>query len=340
MKFIMEIITDYLNTVADQFIDPKKRVFGPYIFISVFIAFGWFMFFRKYSLRKAFKKIFDRNIFLSTSSKSDYKVFLINQLIMILISPLLITQLTIATALYFYFHTIDWISVGMFKNTYPLFVVILFTITQFTLDDFSKFFIHRFMHKWPILWSIHKVHHSATTLTPMTVFRTHPLEGIIFSLRSSTTQAISISSFIFLFGDTVDLYTILGVNIFVFIFNILGSNLRHSHVGIRYWKWLERIIISPAQHQLHHSIAKEHHDKNFGAALACWDWLFGSLHHSIEFDDLELGIEKNQKETSHSLWHLYLNPFVEIKVFILKKIIKTKNKLFNQFFKRRLINDN
>ena len=66
-----------------------------------------------------------------------------------------------------------------------------------TLDDFSKFFIHRFMHKWPILWSIHKVHHSATTLTPMTVFRTHPLEGIIFSLRSSTTQAISISSFIF-----------------------------------------------------------------------------------------------------------------------------------------------
>jgi sterol desaturase/sphingolipid hydroxylase (fatty acid hydroxylase superfamily) len=136
------------------------------------------------------------------------------------------------------------------------------------------------MHKWPILWSLHKVHHSATVLTPMTVFRTHPLEGIIFSLRSSVTQAISISSFIFLFGNTVSLYTVLGVNIFVFIFNVLGSNLRHSHVGIQYWKWVEYIFISPAQHQLHHSIAKEHHDKNFGAALAIWDWFFGSLHHS------------------------------------------------------------
>ena len=56
----MEIVADYLSTVGDQFIDPKKRVFGPYIFISIFIAFGWFMVFRKYSLRKAFKKIFDK----------------------------------------------------------------------------------------------------------------------------------------------------------------------------------------------------------------------------------------------------------------------------------------
>ena len=67
----------------------------------------------------------------------------------------------------------------------------------------------------------------------------------------------------------------------------MGSNLRHSHVGIQYWKWVEYIFISPAQHQLHHSIAKEHHDKNFGAALAIWDWLFGSLHHSVDFETLE-----------------------------------------------------
>ena len=61
-----------------------------------------------------------------------------------------------------------------------------------------------------------------------------------------------------------------------------GSNLRHSHINIKYWKWLEYIFISPAQHQLHHSIAQEHYDKNFGAALAIWDWLFGSLHLSEE----------------------------------------------------------
>ena len=64
-----------------------------------------------------------------------------------------------------------------------------------------------------------------------------------------------------------------GVNIFIFLFNVFGSNLRHSHIGISYWKWLEFILISPAQHHLHHSVSKEHHDKNFGVSLAIWDWI-------------------------------------------------------------------
>ena len=336
----MDIFSEYITNISNQFFDPKKRVFLAYLLISVLIAFFWFIFLRKYSFKNAYFKIFDKKIFFSTSAKSDYKVFLINQMVMMIVSPFLITQLAIATSLFFYFHTIDWLSSGMYSNTLPIIVVSAFTIFQFTLDDLSKYVIHRFMHKFPILWSIHKVHHSATTLTPMTVFRTHPLEGIIFSLRSAVTQAISISVFIFLFGNNVSLLAILGVNVFVFLFNILGSNLRHSHIGIRYWKWVEYVFISPAQHQLHHSIAREHHDKNFGAALACWDWLFGSLHHSIEFEDLELGIKKNQSEDSHSLTSLYIGPFIEIKDFFVKKYIKSKNKIKVIFLKRRVLNDN
>ena len=335
----MDIFFDYTSLIANQFIDPKKRIFIFYILIPVGIAIFWFIIKKKLSFIKSIKKIFDYKIFFSKSAKSDYKVFFINQLIMMTISPLLITQLTIATALYFYFHSIDWLSVGMFSNTLPIIVVISFTTFQFTIDDFSKYFIHRFMHRWPILWSLHKVHHSATVLTPMTVFRTHPLEGIIFSLRSSVTQAISISTFIFLFGNTVSLYTILGVNIFVFIFNVLGSNLRHSHIGIQYWKWVEYIFISPAQHQLHHSIAKEHHDKNFGAALAIWDWLFGSLHHSVDFETLNLGIEKNQKDESHDLKTLYLNPFFEIKNYFIKNLNLLRKKFYFNLFKRGYSNE-
>ena len=195
------------------------------------------------------------------------------------------------------------------------------------------------MHKWPVLWALHKVHHSATVLTPMTVFRTHPLEGIIFSLRSAITQAIGISLFFYLFGNLVSLYTIVGVNVFVFVFNILGSNLRHSHIGIRYWKWFEYIFISPAQHQLHHSVAFEHHDKNFGAALAIWDWLFGSLHHSVEFETLHLGIKKDQKETTHNLRNLYFDPINEIKKHIFNKIKKIKNKFNKLILKGRYINE-
>ena len=335
----MDYFFDYTSQITNQFIDPKKRVFLFYILISILIATAWFMINKKLSLKKTLIKIFDKKIFFSKSAKSDYKIFLINQLIMMIVSPFLITQLTIATALYFYFHTIDWLSAGMFVGIAKIYIILSFTIFQFTIDDFSKYIVHRFMHKWPVLWALHKVHHSATVLTPMTVFRTHPLEGILFSLRSAITQAIGISLFFYLFGNLVSLYTIVGVNVFVFVFNILGSNLRHSHIGIRYWKWLEYIFISPAQHQLHHSVAFEHHDKNFGAALAVWDWLFGSLHHSVEFETLHLGIKKDQKETTHNLRNLYFDPINEIKKHIFNKIKKIKNKFNKLILKGRYINE-
>ena len=281
----MNTLFDLFGDIFFQFIDPRKRIFIFYLLASFLIAFLWLLLKKKLSFKKSIKKIFNRNIFFSKSSKSDYKIFILNQLIMFLISPALITQLTIATFLFYYFHSLSWINSGIFAATIPSVVMILFTSVHFILDDFSKYIIHRLMHKWPLLWALHKVHHSATTLTPMTVFRTHPLEGVLFSLRSALTQAISISSFVFLFGSNVDLITILGANIFVFLFNIFGSNLRHSHIGIRYWNWLEYLLISPAQHQVHHSISKNHHDKNFGAAFAIWDWVFGSLHHSEDTDN-------------------------------------------------------
>ena len=189
------------------------------------------------------------------------------------------------------------------------------------------------------MWALHKVHHSAEVLTPMTVYRTHPLEGIVFTLRGTFTQGVSISTFIFFFGNNVDLFTVLGANVLLFLFNTAGSNLRHSHIGIRYWKWLEYIFISPAQHQLHHSIAFEHHDKNFGAALAIWDWLFGSLHHSVEFETLHLGIKKNQHDATHNLKNLYLDPIHEIKKHIFNKIKKIKNKFNKIILKGRYINE-
>ena len=138
----MEIFFDYINNIGNQFIDPKKRVFLAYIFLSFLIALFWFIYIKKINLKKALKKIFDKKIFFSKSAKSDYKVFFINQLIMMTVSPFLITQLTIATALYYYFHTIDWISVGMYKNTLPIIVIISFTTFQFIIDDFSKYIIH------------------------------------------------------------------------------------------------------------------------------------------------------------------------------------------------------
>ena len=332
-------LLDFFSNIFEHFSDPKKRIFLGYILISIGIAFLWLIIQKKLSIKQAFWKVFDKKIFFSKSSKSDYSVFVINRIFTFFVSPLLLTQMAIATVIFHFLHKIDLFNVSIFSNFSKVWIVLLFTVFIFILDDITKYFVHRWMHKWPILWSLHKVHHSATKLTPITIYRTHPLEGIVFSLRGAFTQGISISIFVYLFGNSVDLITILGVNIIVFTFNIAGSNLRHSHIGIRYWTWLEYIFISPAQHQLHHSIAEAHHDKNFGASLALWDWLFGSLHHSTDIESLTLGIDGSENEQSHSLRTLYIKPLGEIIFYSVEKfkILKTSicqfgNWIQNKFY--------
>ena len=270
----MELFNQIISILAD-FTDPRKRVFIGYLFLSLFIAFVWLVVFKRINSKIALIKIFDKKIFFSKSAQADYKIFIINRVISLFISPLLLTQIAIATGIYLLLHQQGYIQSGYFSSTSTSIVVLLFTLFMFFIDDFSKYLVHRLMHKFHFLWAIHKVHHSAETLTPLTVYRVHPLEGILYTLRSAVSQGLAISIFIFLFGSSVDLYTIVGVNVLVFIFHITGANLRHSHISISYWSWLEYILISPAQHQLHHLIANEHHDKNYGAVLDVWDWKFG-----------------------------------------------------------------
>ena len=327
-------ILEHIVSVFSDFTDPKKRVFFGYLLISAIIGLIWLIIVKRLSPTKAILRFADKKVFFSASSVTDYKIFVINRLFSFLISPLLITQLVIATAIFYWLHEVGFVRSGALGHVDTWIVVALFSAVMFVLDDFTKYLVHRWMHKWPLLWAIHKTHHSATTLTPVTVYRIHPLEGVLYALRSAFAQGVAISTFIYLFGDQVDLYTIVGVNVLVFVFHITGSNLRHSHIHIGYWPWLERVFISPAQHQIHHSIAEEHYDKNFGAALAIWDWMFGSLHLSEADRDVEFGLEPGERSDVTGLRSIYLRPVVEIGEIILARfqsILALVKTLFTHF---------
>lgn len=317
---------DYFSEVFGDFWDPKKRIFFGYLILSLAIGLVWLVAVKHKSLRASLAQVFDRQVFLSPSAKADYKIFVINRFFTLFISPLLITQLSIATAIYYFLHGIDGLQKGLFADAPTALVVTLFTVTMFIFDDFTKFLLHRWMHRWPLLWAIHKVHHSAETLTPITVYRVHPLEGVLYGLRSVFVQGSVIPVFLFFFGGGVDLVTIVGVNAAVFVFHITGSNLRHSHINIHYWPWLERILISPAQHQLHHSTAQEHYDKNFGVALAIWDWLFGSLHLSEKDRDLDFGLSP-EEASADQLLDIYLRPFRDMANVIRRRVRRLGQRL-------------
>ena len=84
-------------------------------------------------------------------------------------------------------------------------------------------------------------------------------------------------------------------------FNAFTGNLRHSHVWMRFPESVERWLLSPAQHQVHHALEAEYHDANFGTWLACWDRALGTLKPAPAQPVTALGLS----ESNHDPHHLF-----------------------------------
>ena len=307
MEWLFEFLLSWLSEFSGLVSQGSKRVFLGYMLGAAIIAVVWLMWQRRLNFVAALRWLFQGKIWWSNSSRSDYQMMFINQPIMLLLSPLMLSKLALATALFYTLN--EWVSRPLWPaNISTFWVSVIFTSCLFVVDDASRYYLHRLMHRWPVLWSFHRVHHTAQSLTPFTVLRTHPIEGLLFGLRSALVQGLLIGVFVFVFADRVTLLSLLGANAVTTVLNILGSNLRHSPVPISYGKTLERWLISPAQHQIHHSQARQHWDKNFGAFIALWDRMGNTLEYGSSKQKLIFGLS-GQKSKEHQLSSLYWKPF-------------------------------
>ena len=164
------------------------------------------------------------------------------------------------------------------------------TVIIVVTSDFCKYWAHRAHHEWKFLWPFHAVHHSADVLTPLTVQRVHPIEPMIRNFLMTIVVGIAQALVLYAIVGQINIVAIGGANALYFTFNALGSNFRHSHIWISYGRVLEHILISPAQHQVHHSVAIKHHDKNYGSMFAIWDWMFGTLYIPTGPEKLTFGV--------------------------------------------------
>lgn len=188
---------------------------------------------------------------------------------------------------------------------------VIYSICFFVVLDFCVFIVHYFQHKIPLLWEFHKVHHSAKTMTPLTVFRMHPVDYILNFTVSGTLLGLTSGLMVVLLGG-MDPYLVLGNNVFVVIGYFVGFNLRHSHLWLDYGPHLSGLFISPAMHQVHHSSAKKHWDKNFGFLLSGWDRIVGTLYIPHKKEQLKLGLSDGTTEEYQSVWRLYFLPFFKL----------------------------
>ncbi|MCT7602097.1 sterol desaturase family protein [Aliarcobacter butzleri] len=288
----------------EYLVNPSKRLFWIYLLSSIFLAIVYF-----YVTKKNSRLITSSKLWLHPSAKLDYYYFFLSYFInILLLVPFIVSAKTVALfvnkELYFYFDYYDN-SFFSYKQ-----IVLMYTISIFVVSDFTRYWLHRFLHTIPFLWEFHKIHHSAKVLTPITFYRVHPVENFLFGLRYSLSVGFVTGVFIYFFGAKVDIYMVFGVNIILFVFSLFGSNLRHSHIPFSYGEFIEKWLLSPKQHQIHHD--KKHFNKNFGGYIAIWDRLFGSLTLSKDVKVLKFGLRREQMKDYLSLKYLIIRPFINL----------------------------
>lgn len=251
----------------DLLFSPEKRLFLPALIVSVIICL---ILKQNKKFKKGVNMLFSKEVWAHPSSFLDLKLFFFNSVLKILIITFWIglipeTTILFLKALRFLLPEINPISTA--------YAIYIYTFMSFMIDDFSRFFTHYIFHRFKILWKFHQVHHSAPVMTPLTLHRSHPIESLAMFFRNILTHAFTTALFIYFYRSHISALEILGVNALGITFNFALSNLRHSHVPISFGK-LERIFLSPLQHQIHHSKVPREHHSNFGICFSIWDRLF------------------------------------------------------------------
>lgn len=126
--------------------------------------------------------------------------------------------------------------------------------------DLVSFLVHRFLHRYDVLWNIHKIHHSTLELDGFATTRTHMIENM---LRFVPSQAL-----LFVIGMPVAV-----VAATVAIAAIYGVS-NHSNLGIDL-RWMEPLLVTPRLHRRHHVPSTT--QNNYGGIFTIWDRLAGSL---------------------------------------------------------------
>ncbi|PWJ39381.1 sterol desaturase family protein [Sediminitomix flava] len=304
-KEIIDILSEAIQMPFGYLFSSRKRIYFLYLLTSAVLAF--FVYKKTKEEGSFFKYLFKKEIWWSKSAWVDYGLVFFNALVKVaLIGPYLIYGLYLAHYTNeFLLENLGHYDFGMSMWT----TIIAYTFVLTLVSDFASFYVHYLMHKIPFLWQFHKVHHSATTLNPITQYRLHPLELILNNIKGILVFGLITGLFDFLSENQVQKWTFLGANAFSFLFLLWGANLRHSHVKLTYWNPLEYIFISPFQHQIHHSDAPKHFNKNMGSKLAIWDWMFGTLVRSKDTGDIAFGLGKYDNKRYDTFWKNLVAPF-------------------------------
>ncbi len=185
----------------------------------------------------------------------------------------------------------------------------LLGLALFLAYDLGTYVTHRLSHEVPLLWAFHRVHHSAPTLNPVTLMRKHPCYDACGILIDCLIVAPLAGLVVYAWGQQVSLAALAASGSLFAIFAFAASSLRHTHIWLSFGPLFDRIFVSPAMHQIHHSRAERHIDRNYGEVLAIWDVMFRSFYREPERVTLEFGLSHESEQPHRGLLSALIEPF-------------------------------
>ncbi|MBZ4683665.1 MAG: hypothetical protein PWP46_575 [Fusobacteriaceae bacterium] len=165
------------------------------------------------------------------------------------------------------------------------------------LLDLWTYFWHRLNHEIKFLSKFHRVHHTDTMMNVTTAVRFHFIEFLLS----------------FLFKALIIL--ILGISLkYLIVYEIIMNicvYFHHSNIKInkRLDNILNKVIVTPYMHRVHHSIIKNERNSNYSALFCIWDKIFNTYVYREDIENITFGVEKYQDKKYDTFIYMLLTPF-------------------------------
>ncbi len=163
--------------------------------------------------------------------------------------------------------------------------------------DFVGYWYHRWSHRINILWAGHITHHSSDHYNYSNGIRTSVFQGINRILFWA-------------------ILPMLGFSPLVLVVTLKVSGLYDFFVHTEYIQklgFLEKILVTPSLHRVHHGKNDIYIDKNYGSTFLIWDKLFGT--YQKETEKVEYGIKGTYLDNNpfNAIGHHYFYLYKTIK---------------------------
>jgi sterol desaturase/sphingolipid hydroxylase (fatty acid hydroxylase superfamily) len=165
------------------------------------------------------------------------------------------------------------------------------------LMDYAFYVWHILMHRVPFLWRMHLVHHVDLDLDASTALRFHFTEMLVsIPWRAGQAVLIGLTPFSFSVWQCVFLLSIL---------------FHHSNIAlpIRWERRLNKVIVTPRMHGIHHSIVERETNANWSSGLTIWDRLHGTLRLNVSQPEITIGVPALQEPRAVTLLRVLALPF-------------------------------